>query len=160
NQPQGVPWPAAIPEPQNTPYTAGQLTLDVDVTDLDRGIFQVHEVIPISGNGPVTLLYPRWLPGNHSPSGPIEKVAAITITANGQPVQWVRDPVDVYAFHVTPPAGAHALDVHFQYLSPTQTDQGRVTATPDMVDLQWNTVALYPAGYFARQIMVAPSVKF
>ena len=156
-QPMPVQMPAAIAEPRDVAYPA-PLTLDVDITDSRRGIFQVHETVPVDGAGPVTLLYPRWLPGNHSPSGPIEKVAGLVITANGQPVTWRRDVVDVYAFHVDVPSGARALDVRFQYLSPTSTEQGRITSTPDIVNLQWNTVVLYPAGYFARGIPVSASV--
>jgi len=81
------------------------------------------------------------------------------IQANGARVQWVRDPVDVFAFHVDVPAGATQLDVSFQFTSPTDTNEGRVVMTPDMLNLQWTAVALYPAGYFARQIMVEPSVR-
>ena len=115
----------------------GEIALSVDATDIARGIFQVHETIPIAAPGPVTLLYPKWLPGNHAPSGPIDKLAGLTITANGQPVRWRRDPVDVYAFHVDAPAGAPALDIHFQFVSATQTAQGRVVMTPVMLNLQW-----------------------
>ena len=126
-----------------------------------RGVFTVHETIPVSsaGPGPITLLYPRWLPGNHSPSGPIDKLAGLKITAGGAAESWRRDPVDVYAFHVEAPAGVTALDVDFQFLSAVSTREGRVMMTPQMLSLEWNTVALYPAGYFSRRIMVAPSVR-
>ena len=99
-----------------------------------------------------------WLPGNHSPTGPIDKLAGLTFTVNGAPVSWRRDPVDVYAFHLDAPPGASSLDVSFQFLSAVSGREGRVVMTPDMLSLQWNTVALYPAGYFSRQVMVEPSV--
>jgi len=155
--PQSAPPTPPIEAPRDVPYP-GVLRLAVDATDLAHAIFSVHETIPVQGPGPITLLYPKWIPGNHSPTGPIDKLAGLVITAGGQPVAWKRDPVDVYAFHVDPPAGASALDLSFQFLSPVSTREGRVMMTPDMLSLQWNTVVLYPAGYFARQIAVEPSV--
>src|SRR6476659_3834245 len=68
----------------------GTVSLDIDATDLSHRIFHAHERIPVQA-GPLTLLYPRWLPGNHSPSGPIDKIAGIVITANGQRLDWRRD---------------------------------------------------------------------
>ncbi|RZM25851.1 MAG: M61 family peptidase, partial [Sphingomonas sp.] len=63
-------------------------------------------------------------------------------------------------FHVDVPAGAKALDVEFQFLSATKADQGRIVATPTMISLQPNSVSLYPAGYYTRQIPVQMNVKF
>ncbi|MBE7217762.1 MAG: M61 family metallopeptidase [Caulobacteraceae bacterium] len=135
------------------------MTVAVDVTDTAHRIFNVRETIPVAGPGPLTLLYPQWLPGNHSPSGPIDKVAGLFVSAGGKRLEWVRDPVEVYAYHVDVPAGVSSVDVQFQYLSPTAGAQGRITASPDMVNLQWNTVVLYPAGYYSRDIPVDASVK-
>ena len=67
--------------------------------------------------------------------------------------------MDVYAFHVDVPAGVASLDLAFQFLSPVSTKEGRVVMTPDMLNVEWNTVALYPAGYFSRRITFAPSVR-
>ncbi|HEY2661239.1 MAG TPA: peptidase M61 [Caulobacteraceae bacterium] len=147
-----------IAAPQDIPYP-GVLRLAVDATDLSHAIFSVHETLPVQGAGPITLLYPKWLPGNHSPTGPIDKLAGLVITANGQRLEWRRDPVDVFAFHVDVPAGVSALDLDFQFLSPVSTREGRVVMTPDMLNVEWNAVALYPAGYFSRQINVQASVK-
>jgi predicted metalloprotease with PDZ domain len=130
----------------------------VDATDLAHAIFAVKETIPVTGPGPLTLLYPRWLPGNHSPSGPIDKLAGLVISAAGAPLAWRRDPVDVYAFHVVVPPGVSALEADFQFLSPVSTREGRVVATPQMLNVEWNATALYPAGYFSRQIRIQPSV--
>jgi len=158
---QPMPGPAApqIEAARDVPYAAGPIKLAVDATDNDRRIFTVQETLPVSAAGPLTLFYPAWLPGAHAPRGPIEQLAGLMITADGQPVAWTRDPVNVYAFHVTVPAGAKALDIRFQFLSPTDKSMGRVVVTPDMLNLQWNAVALYPAGYFARQIMVEPTLR-
>ncbi|HVZ99762.1 MAG TPA: peptidase M61 [Caulobacterales bacterium] len=149
---------APIPAPQDVAFP-GEITLDVDATDVGRGIFRIHEVVPVAGSGPMTLLYPRWLPGKHGPRGQIEKVAGLTITANGQPVAWRRDPGDVYAFHVDPPAGAAALDITFQFLSSTDTAQGSIVMTPGLLNLEWEGLVLYPAGYYASRINVAPSAR-
>jgi predicted metalloprotease with PDZ domain len=158
NGPSPFPMPPPIPAPQDKPYP-GTIRLSVDATDLQHAIFRVHETIPIAQSGSVTLLYPKWLPGNHGPTGPIDKLAGLEIRADGQRLAWKRDVVDVYAFHVNVPKGAAALDVDFQFVSPVANNEGRVVMTPEMLDLQWNAVALYPAGYYSRQILVEPSVK-
>lgn len=137
----------------------GVITLAVDGTDTTRGVFRVRETIPVSGAGPLTLLYPRWLPGTHAPIGPISELAGLKITAGGRTLTWRRDRVDVYAFHVDVPAGVSSIEAEFQYLSPTDTAQGRITATPEMLNLEWNAVVLYPAGYYARRIEVRASLK-
>ncbi|HEV7444452.1 MAG TPA: hypothetical protein VGO18_17790, partial [Steroidobacteraceae bacterium] len=147
---------AHIPPAQDVAYP-GNLTLKVDLTDLDRRVLGVHESIPVKP-GPLTLLYPEWLPGNHAPRGPIDGLAGLIMTAGGHPVEWVRDAVNVYAFHVQVPAGAGRLDLEFEFASPLVRDQGRTVVTPDMLGLQWNTVVLYPAGFYARRITVAASV--
>jgi predicted metalloprotease with PDZ domain len=148
---------SAIPASVDATYP-GALKLSVDATDLDHRIFRVHEEIPVVA-GPQVLLYPQWLPGNHAPRGPIDKLAGLMIRGNGKPVEWRRDPVEVYAFHVDVPAGVDRLEVDFDFLSPQDGAQGRIVMTPDMLNLQWNTVALYPAGYATRGITVAADLK-
>ncbi len=148
---------AATPAPADTDYP-GTLKLAVDATDLDHRVFRVREEIPVAA-GPLTLFYPQWLPGNHGPRGPVDKMAGLTIAAGGKTLAWSRDTSDVYAFHVDVPAGASTLDVEFQFLSPQESGQGRVVMTPQMLNLQWNTVVLYPAGHYSSRIKVAPSVK-
>jgi predicted metalloprotease with PDZ domain len=157
-QPQPLPLPPPVAEPRDVPYP-GVIQLTVDATDLPHAIFRAHETIPVAGPGPITLLYPKWLPGNHSPTGPIDKLAGLTIKAGGKPLVWTRDPVDVYAFHVDAPAGVSTLDIDLQFLSPVSGREGRVMMTPEMLSLEWNTVALYPAGHFSREIQVQASVK-
>ncbi|HEY9133239.1 MAG TPA: M61 family peptidase [Dyella sp.] len=149
---------ADVPAPQNVPYQ-GTLKIHVDATDIGRRVFRVRETVPAQ-SGPLTLLYPQWLPGNHSPTGPIDKFAGLKVTANGQTLPWKRDTVNVYAFHVEVPQGASSVEVEFQFLSPQDTRQGRVVMTPEMLNLQWNTVSVYPAGYYANQIKAEASVTF
>ena len=156
--PQPAPPAPPIAAPVDAPYP-GLIRLEADATDLAHAIVSVRESLPVAGPGPLVLLYPKWLPGNHSPTGPIDKLAGLTITAGGRPLAWKRDPVDVWAFHVDVPAGVDHLDLAFQFLSAVSTREGRVMMTPDMLSLQWNTVTLYPAGHFSRQVRVQPSVK-
>lgn len=135
----------------------GVVKVDVDATDLNHRIFRVREQIPVVA-GPLTLLYPQWLPGKHGPRGPIDKLAGLRISANGQALAWKRDPLDVYAFHVDIPAGATSALAEFDFLSPQDSSQGRIVMTPAMLNLQWETVALYPAGVAARGVTVEASV--
>jgi predicted metalloprotease with PDZ domain len=143
--------------PRDVAYP-GRITLDVDATDVMRGIFRVRETIPVARPGRMTLLFPKWVPGNHAPTVRIERLAGLVIGAGGRRLHWTRDGVDMHAFHVDVPSGASSLDVRFEYLSATSGDEGRVVMTPDMLNLQWFSLAMYPAGHFARQISVAPSV--
>ena len=156
--PQPLVFVTPIPPPRDVAYP-GTVRLSVDATDLDRRIIRVRETLPVSGPGPIVLLFPKWLPGKHSPVGELDKLAGLIINANGKRLDWLRDPVEVAAFHVQVPPGVKALDLEFQYLSPTSGDQGRVVVTPEMLDVQWNNMALYPAGYFARQVQVEASIK-
>ena len=147
---------AHIPPPQDTPYP-GTIQLHVDASDTTQGIFRVHEMIPVQA-GELTLFYPQWIPGDHEPSGPIDKLAGLTITANGKPLAWTRYKYDVYAFKLDVPQGVSSIDVQFQYLSAGSRGQGPIEMTPDMLDLSWNEDSLYPAGYYTRDIKVVPSV--
>ncbi len=146
----------AIAEPQDKPFP-GTIQLSIDATDIDRKIVRVHETVPV-GAGDLTLLYPEWLPGTHAPEGAIDRFAGLEIKANGQKIAWMRDPVDVYAFHLTVPAGVAKLDIDFQYLSPVNDDVGEAEITANMMVLQPIRLSLYPAGYFSRQIQVTPDI--
>lgn len=156
-QPQPLPFETTIPAARDIPYP-GVMKLTVDATDLDRRIMTVKQTIPVAGPGPMVLLYPKWLPGTHAPRGQLEKVAGLKITAGGKVLDWRRDTVDVYALHIDVPTGAKQVELEFQFLSATATDQGRVVITQDMLNLQWNSTAFYPAGWFTRNIMVEPTV--
>src|SRR5437016_8219428 len=146
-----------IPAPRDVAYP-GTIKLTVDASDVTRAIFRVHEHVPVPAPGDFVLLYPKWLPGHHSPSGQIDKIAGFRVTTGGRELEWVRNNLDVYAFHVTVPRGVSAIDVDFQYVSPTAENQGRVVATPDMASIEWIANSLYPAGYFVRDIPIQASV--
>ncbi len=157
--PQPVPFVDTIPAARDVPYP-GTLTVEVDATDTERGIFRVKETVPVARAGAMTLLFPKWLPGAHNPRGEIEKLAGLVIRANGRIVPWTRDAQDVFAFHLDVPAGARRLELEFQFVSATKADQGRIVATPNLVSLQPNSVSLYPAGYYTRRIPVTFSARF
>jgi predicted metalloprotease with PDZ domain len=156
--PAAAPFPPPIVEPRDVPYV-GPIELDVDASDVLRGIYRVRERIPVAGPGPITLLYPEWHPGKHAPRGAINLLAGLEIRAAGALVPWRRDPVNVYAFHVDVPAGAAALEATFQFVSPTQGNQGRIAVTREMLNLQWEVALLYPAGHYARQLRFVPTLK-
>jgi len=157
--PQPAPLADIIPAPQDVAYP-GTMTLDVDATDTARAILSVKQTIPVAQAGPMTLLFSKWLPGKHAPRGEIEKLAGLRISARGKPLAWRRDSLDVYAFHVELPEGARQIDIAFDFVSATQPDQGRVAITPAMMNLQFEMVSLYPAGYFARRIPVRATVTY
>jgi predicted metalloprotease with PDZ domain len=157
SKPVSIDRPNAIPEARDVPFP-GTVQLTVDATDVTRGIFQVHERVPVSGAGDLVLLYPKWVPGGHSPRNEIRKVAGFRVSANGRPLKWKRDPIEVYAFHVAVPQGVSAVDVDFQFLSATSENQGRTVMTPDMSSIQWLSLSMYPAGHYVRQIPVQASV--
>jgi predicted metalloprotease with PDZ domain len=147
----------AVPTPQDVPYS-GVISLEVDASDIERHIFNVHESIPVKP-GPLTLLYPQWLPGNHAPRGPIDGLAGLVLSISGKRIEWIRDPLDIYAFQVQVPPGASRLDLEFQYAAALVAGEGRtIMITPEILGLEWNTVVLYPAGYYASRVVVAPEL--
>ena len=153
--PQPAPLPPPIPAPLDKPFE-GTISLSVDITNISDRIFNVHETIPVRGGG-ITLLYPQWLPGTHSPSNPVANMAGLVVTANGRPIPWVRDRVDMWALHVDVPKGATTLELRFQYLAPIRPQQGRISH--NFANVKWNALLFYPAGYFSRRILFATELR-
>ena len=133
------------------------IVLQVDASNVAQQIFRIEAIIPATP-GKLTLLYPQWIPGNHGPSGPLNQLAGLRLSANGQPLEWTRDPVNMFAFHLTVPAGATAVQAQYQFLSPVEASQGRITMTSEMLGVQWQAMALYPAGRPTREIAVQPNL--
>ncbi len=156
--PTPAPLPPALPTPQDKPYP-GQIELSVDATNIEQHIVQITETIPVPPGSPLTLLYPKWLPGNHGPTGPLPSLAGLVVTADGKPAAWQRDGVDMGAFHVAVPQGAQAVQVRFQFLSPLDNKEARVVMTANMVEVEWRPEVLFPAGYFQRDIPVHAAVR-
>ena len=150
---------AEVPAPRDVPYAPGTIKLEIDATNLAQRIFHVKQTIPVQA-GELTLLYPMWIPGGHTPRGAIDKVAGLAFKANGQKLDWKRDTIDVAAFHVTVPEGVSTITAEFDFLSPTDRSQGRVVMTPNMLNLQFISTVLYPAGHYGSQIVFDPVVTY
>ena len=159
SKPQPVPVVDTIPAAADTPYP-GTMTIDIDATDVTRGIFSIRQTIPVAKTGDFVLLFPKWVPGGHTPRNEIEKMVGLTVIGGGKPIAWTRDPVDVYAFHLDIPKGVKSIEVRFQYATSTKADQGRTMVTRNLLSLEPIVTSLYPAGYFVRQIPVKLTVKY
>ena len=126
---------------------AKAITLSVDATEAPRKLFHARMTMPVAP-GPLTLVYPKWIPGEHGPTGPIVNLAGLKLTAGGKTIPWRRDDVDMYAFHLEVPAGAKELEVALDFLSPTFA--GGFTAgastTSHLAIVTWNQLLLYPEG--------------
>lgn len=136
------------------------IELAVDISDAPRKILHAQLRIPVKP-GPLTLLYPQWIPGEHGPTGPIDNLVGLRFEANGQRVTWKRDDVNMYAFHLTIPEGAGELNVKADFLAtaqPTGFSAGASTSA-NLALVSWNDLVLYPEGAAAADVMVAPSIK-
>jgi predicted metalloprotease with PDZ domain len=159
--PSPVPLPPQLPAPQDRPFP-GEVTLLVDATNVDQHIMGIDETVPVpagQGGHDFILLFPKWRPGNHGPTGPLASLAGLEMTADGKPAAWRRDLVDMGAFHVDVPPGAARLQLRFHYLSSLSNDAARVEMTPNMVEVEWRPEVLFPAGYYQRDIAVRAGVK-
>jgi predicted metalloprotease with PDZ domain len=156
--PIGMPTPSLAP-PRDADYP-GVIQLQVDATDVRRRIFDVRQTIPVAKPGRLALLYPKWIPGGHtSLQNSLHLMGGLTITTEGRPVPWVRDPVEVTAFHVEVPEGVSLLDLRFQFLTPVEPKIGRIVMTAEMLNLQWLSTAFYPAGHYVNRIRVEARLK-
>ena len=150
--------PGAIPVAADTAYP-GVIHLAVDVRDIQQRIFRVQESIPVQP-GPLVLLYPKWIPGEHGPTGPIDTLAGFQVTSGGRPLPWRRDLHEPYAIRVLVPAASHTVEVDFQVLSPSRSGlfgEG-VSVTNHLVVLAFNQVLVYPGGHYASRINVQADV--
>ena len=145
---------------QSAKQYPGTIMLFVDASDAPAKLFRAKLMIPVAP-GPLTLHYPKWIPGEHGPTGPINSLTGLKVTAGGQVLQWRRDDVDTYAFHVLVPAGAKELEVALDYASPSERGgfTAGATASAHMMVLSWNWLLLYPQGYEADQIFYRASLR-
>ena len=136
--------------------------ISVDASDAPRKIFHARLEIPASP-GEFTLYYPKWIPGEHGPTGPINNLVGLKFTGNGKTLAWRRDLVDAWTFHVDVPAGVSTVEATLDYVDPVATDQGQYTegasASDKMALVSWNTLLLYPAGFTLDQIDYQASLK-
>jgi predicted metalloprotease with PDZ domain len=132
----------------------------VDATDAPHRMYHAHLIIPAKP-GPMTLLYPEWIPGEHGPTGPVIDMVGLKITANGQALAWRRDSVNMYAYHVTVPASANSLDVAFDQIQPPDTAgfSSGASTTTELAVLNWNQVLLYPEGVPSDQLRYQANLR-
>jgi len=136
------------------------ITLSVDLTDAPRKLLRATETIPVTP-GPMTLVYPEWIPGEHGPTGPIINSTGIIITTpKGDRVKWERDSVDMFSYHITVPAGITSLNIKLDFLGTAGANFSAGGSTSaNLALLSWNTLILYPAGTNAADVHVTPTLK-
>jgi len=141
--------------------TAPTISISLDATDAPRKMFHAHLIIPASA-GTLTLYYPKWIPGEHGPTGPIEELAGLRFTGNGQILKWRRDLLDGWTFHVDVPQGVSRVDAALDYMSPTGREgiyTGGQSATDKMTVVSWNAVVLYPAGWSSDELTYEATLR-
>lgn len=130
-----------------TALFAQNLSLTVDATKVQNKILHAHLVMPAKP-GPLTIYYPKWIPGEHGPDGPIANLMGLKFEAGGKVVPWRRDLLDTFTFHIDVPEGATQLEASYDYIEP----EGG-SATDKLLVLEWNEVALYPQGTPAEKLI-------
>jgi len=136
------------------------IKISVNASEASRKVLHTELVIPASP-GPLTLYYPKWLPADHSPDGPIWNVAGLKFAAQGKPIPWQQDSVDMYAFHLDVPAGSDSVIADFDFLlsEPGPTIDFSATGSSRILILMWHEVLLYPAGFAANELIYEPTLQ-
>ncbi|HKD60563.1 MAG TPA: hypothetical protein VKB47_08885 [Terracidiphilus sp.] len=127
------------------------IQITADLSDAPRKLFHAEIDLPVSA-GPLTLISPQWIPGHHMPSGPADAITGVEFTANGKPLEWRRDDLNLYEFHLTIPSGVATLHAHIDTIVTRRVSQ-RLAA------LEWEALMLYPAHVPVKDIPIQPSVK-
>ena len=137
------------------------VTIFVDATSAPRKIFHGKLKIPATA-GDLTLYYPKWIPGEHAPDGPVIDLAGLKFNAAGKILKWRRDLLDGYTLHVEVPAGVNEIEAELDFLSPATFEGGfsaGSSATDKMAVISWNQVLLYPKGFKSDDINYTASLK-
>ena len=137
----------------------GPITISVDATDAPRRVLHAKLQFPVQP-GPLTLYYPKWMPADHSPDGPIWNLAGLHFSAAGKEIPWQQDDVDMYAFNIDVPKGANSIDASLDFLlsPPGPTIDFSASGAARLFILMWNQVALYPKGWPAAELTYNPSL--
>jgi predicted metalloprotease with PDZ domain len=126
------------------------IQITADLSDAPRKVFHAEIDLPVAA-GPLTLITPKWIPGDHQPAGPVDSITGVVFTAGGQTLPWRRDDVDLYEFHVTIPAGVTTLHAHLDAIVLMNVSQ-------KLAYLEWDELMLYPANLPVRDVSIQPSV--
>jgi predicted metalloprotease with PDZ domain len=135
----------AVSQPAKAP-----IQITVDLTDAPRKLYHAEVDLPVTA-GPLSLITPKWIPGNHRPTGPVDAITGVVFTANGQTLPWRRDDVDLYEFHLTVPAGVTTIHAHLDCIATERVTQR-------LAVLEWEKLLLYPANTPVRDIPIQPSL--
>ncbi len=140
--------------------TSPPTRISVDATGASKRLYHVKMTMPVKP-GPLTLLYPEWIPGDHGPTGPITDLVNLRISANGNPIPWRRDLADMYTFHLTIPDGVTSLDIGLDYIAaPDSAGSSPGGSTTDkLAVLNWNQMVLYPQGVPSDQLNYQADLK-
>ena len=137
------------------------ISLAVDASQAAQKMLHARLTMPVTP-GPLTLLYPKWIPGEHMPSGPIADSVGLKFSAGGQTIPWRRDDVDMFTYRLTIPAGVSQLEIALDYTSPVAGEGGfsaGASTTDKLTVISWNQLLLYPAGFTADQLIYRASLK-
>ncbi len=134
-------------------FAQNAIKLSVDATDAPRNMLHVREIMPVSA-GAFDLFYPKWIPGEHAPTGTLNNMVNLFITANGKPLAWRRDDVEMFAFHLTIPANVKEIEINFDDVSQPGT-----ALTPNLARIKWNRLLIYPRALKSDDVQVAASLK-
>ena len=129
------------------------IRLSVDATDAGKNFLRVRETMTVKA-GELTLFYPKWIPGEHSPTGPLNNMVNLFITANGKPLAWRRDDVEMFAFHLTVPNGVKEIEISFDDAAEPGS-----TASAQLARIKWNRLLLYQQGIKSDAIKITGSLK-
>jgi len=141
-------------------FAQGPVTLRVDATDAPRRLFHVHMSMQAKA-GPLTLVYPEWIPGEHGPTGPITNFVGLEVKGGGKTIPWKRDSVNMFAFHIDVPAGVTAIDMTYDFIAPSESSgfSAGASATTELAVVSWNQLLLYPEGADPETIQYQANLK-
>ncbi len=137
------------------------ITIFVDATSAPRKIFHAKLEIPAAA-GDLTLYYPKWIPGEHAPDGPVIDLTGLKFTAGGKALKWRRDLLDGFTFHIEVPSGVTEIDAELDFVSPATFEGGFTagsSATDKMAVVSWNQVLLYPKGFKSDDLTYTASLR-
>ena len=127
------------------------ILITADLSDAPRKLFHAEMDFPVAA-GPLTLISPEWIPGHHMPSGPASSIVGVVFTANGKTLEWRRDDVNLFEFHLTVPSGVTTIHMHVDSIVTRRVSQR-------MAALEWEALMFYPAQVPVKDIPIQPSVK-
>jgi predicted metalloprotease with PDZ domain len=138
---------------QTYPTTTPAITIAVDASDAAHRFFHAKEILP-ARPGAMTFYYPKWIPGEHGPGGPLVNFTGLKFFAAGKEIPWVRDSLDMFTFRVSVPAGVNSLEVHMDYVAPVD-----LSTTDQLCVVDWNQLLVYPKGFTSDQLTYQASIK-